>query len=490
LRDPGGRITGSLAASSQSSYTERRRAARPWKALKPAHPRRSLCPHTGHRLQHSPQVSRWDEWSVPVWDRQWDRQVDSSPAPDPVFWLEGGPGGGASREAAAASQQWLPELHKDHDLVFVDQRGTGESNGLACGDIGDDPANLDGYFGKLFPPKLIGACREKLKRTANLKLYTTSIAADDLEDIRGALGYRQINLVGVSYGTLAAQVYMRKYPYRIRSAFLLGLVNPGFRLPLPFARAAQNALDLLFRDCSADSICHQAFPEIAAEFYEVLAQFNHGPLKVKVIDSKNRQERVVLLERENYVEHLRAMLYSTTTARFLPLVVHQAFLGNFVPFGVQATETNIGGPSLDRGLYFSVTCAEDIPFITESEISNDTRGTFLGDQRTRAHIAACKEWPRAEVSREFIEPLKTNIPILVFSGEADGAAPPWIAQSAVKFWPNGRQVEIPRSGHQLEGACEVGIIQKFIRDASARELNTSCVDRTDRPPFATELPPR
>ena len=83
----------------------------------------------------------------------------------------------------------------------------------------------------------------KLDKTANLKLYTTAIAGDDLEDVRSALGYKRINLAEASYGTLAAQVYMRKYPERVRSAFLVDLVTPGFKLPLPFARAAQNALD-------------------------------------------------------------------------------------------------------------------------------------------------------------------------------------------------------------------------------------------------------
>jgi len=118
--------------------------------------------------------------------------------PDPVFWLEGGPGGSATEAAGIVSHKYLPDLRNDRDLVFVDQRGTGKSNPLRCDDIGESPANLDAYFGKLFSPDLMRACQEKLEKTADLKLYTTPIAMDDLDDVRSALGYKEINLAGIS----------------------------------------------------------------------------------------------------------------------------------------------------------------------------------------------------------------------------------------------------------------------------------------------------
>src|ERR1700733_2050805 len=264
-------------------------------------------------------------------------------APDPVFWLEGGPGGAATQAVGPVSQNYLRGLRNDHDLVFVDGRGTGKSSPLKCDDIGEDPVNLDRYFGKLFPLDLIRECRQKLEKNANLKLYTTEIAMGDLDEVRNALGYERINLAGASYGTAAAQVYIRKYSSHTRAAFLVGVVTPGFRLPLPFARAAQNALDLLFEDCTADQNCRDAFPDLKNEFYAVLARFDRGALSVKIVDPATKQERPVTLERENYVEHLRALLYSTATARYVPFIVHRAFLDDFVPFGTMAVRVNLGG---------------------------------------------------------------------------------------------------------------------------------------------------
>jgi len=407
--------------------------------------------------------------------------------PDPVFWLEGGPGGAASQAVGPVSQQYLKGLRNDRDLVFLDQRGTGKSNPLKCDDVGENPSHIDAYFGKLFPLPLIRACREKLRDLADLTLYTTPIAMDDLDDVRSALGYERINIVAASYGTLAAQVYIRQHSDHVRSAFLVGVVTPGFRLPLPFARAAQNALDLLFRDCGADPTCHTSFPNLTDEFDAVLARFDRGPLEVRVVDPATQQLRSVVLERENYVEHLRALLYSTFNARFVPLVVHQAFLNDFVPFGTMAIRANLGGPATSRGMYFSVTCAESAPFITEREIVAETRGTFLGDRRVRAHMAACKEWPRADVPRGFTDPISTRIPVVMFSGEADGSTPPWIAEAAVKLLPNGRQIKAVHTGHQIDGPCTWNLMEAFIRSASVQQLDASCVEKAQRPPFATEI---
>ena len=130
--------------------------------------------------------------------------------------------------------------------------------------------------------------------------------------------------------------------------------------------------------------------------YTVLSRFDRGALNVKLIDPATKQERFVTLERESYVEHLRALLYSTAGARFVPFVVHQAFLNDFIPFGTMAVRFNLGGPSTSRGLYFSVTCAEAIPFITEQEIVVETRGSFLGDRRVpllMEDLRFCDECP-------------------------------------------------------------------------------------------------
>jgi hypothetical protein len=204
-------------------------------------------------------------------------------------------------------------------------------------------------------------------------------------------------------------------------------------------------------------------------------------------DPATGQPRTVAIERESYVEHLRLLLYTTFGARLVPLVVHHAYLGNFLPFQTVVTRYN-PGKSIGRGMYLSVTCAEDVPFITELQITEETRGTFLGDRRVRAHIAACGEWPRGEVPSGFLEPVTSAIPVVFYSGDADGSTPPWIAAAAVRFLSQGRQIEVPHSGHQIAGPCAWDLMRDFFSRPEVRDLDASCVADIRRPPFATEIP--
>jgi pimeloyl-ACP methyl ester carboxylesterase len=147
--------------------------------------------------------------------------LSAAPAPDPMFWLEGGPGADATGDVFAA-RGYLSEVRKNRDLVFVDQRGTGKSNPLNC-EVGDSPGDLQKYFGGTPLRESVRACRESLEKIANLKLYTTPIAMDDLDEIREALGYDKINIGGLSYGSLASQIYLRMHGDHVRAVFLGGV---------------------------------------------------------------------------------------------------------------------------------------------------------------------------------------------------------------------------------------------------------------------------
>ena len=412
--------------------------------------------------------------------------ANANHAPDPVFWLDGGPGAGATRASNGVQFGYFALLHKDHDIVFVDQRGTGRSNPLEC-DVGDDPANPDLFFGRLLPVSLVKACRTRLDLVADLKMYTTPIAMDDLDDVRAALGYDKIDIIGASYGTIAAQVYMRQHPDHVRAAFLTGVATPGLKQPLPFARGAQAALDSLYADCAADAACHAAFPNLKAEFDAVLTRFKHGPVTMSIVDSVTGRRRTVALQRESYVERLRLMLYTTNAARYVPLIVHRAFAGDWAPFVAYAKRSN-PGLGLARGMYFTVTCSEGVPFITESELEQQSRGTFVGETRVRAHQAACAAWPRGDVPSRFTDYVKTSIPVLMFSGAVDGSTPPWLGEGAVHELRNGRQVIARYAGHQTDSPCAWGIIERFIATASVAGIDVSCTEKIRRPPFVTELP--
>ena len=410
------------------------------------------------------------------------------PAPDPIFLFAGGPGQGAASIASFVGEGPLSNLRQERDIVFLDQRGTGQSNPLTC-NLYDDEGSLRGYFEEMFPAEQVRACRERLEKIADLKQYTTSNAVEDLDEVRRALGYEKINLYGGSYGTTMALAYLRRYREHVRSVILAGVAPTDLKLPLPFAKGAQFAMDKLMDDCATDSACHAAFPKLREEFRSVLDRLQKGPVSVELINPLNNKPERINLSRGPFAERLRMMLYNRDSASLVPLLIHLAYQGDFKPFILAALpQARSIYQSLSMGMYFSVTCSEDVPFITEEDIKRETLGTFLGDYRVRVHQSACREWPRAMVGREFISAVESDAPVLLLSGEADPASPHWLGVEVARHLRNGLQVTIPYEGHGYFSPCISNITAEFISKASARDLNTSCLQGVRRPPFVTTLP--
>ena len=281
---------------------------------------------------------------------------------------------------------------------------------------------------------------------------------------------------------------MRQHPEHVRSVFLVGVATPNIKQPLLFPRSAQHAMDMLFVDCAADDLCHISFPDLEKEFASVLARFDGGPQLVELIDPTTKQKVKIKLFRSSFVEHLRLAMYTTGSQRFVPLIIHRAFANDYLPFEVAALRLNPGAGAA-RGMYFTVTCSEGVPFITEQDVADQTRGTFVGPERVTRHMAACQEWPKGDIPSNYIAPVKSDLPVLMISGEVDGSSPPWFAENAVKFLPNGRLLKIRYLGHQAGDPCLRDIFRDFVAAGSAKNLDTTCAEQIRRPPFATEMPP-
>ena len=195
-------------------------------------------------------------------------------APDAIFYLLGGPGGAATTQAGAS---FMPRLRRDRDVVLVDQRGTGASNPLACNMYGDKP-DMRAYFGA-FPVEKLRACREQLEKVANLKLYTTSIAMDDLDDVRAAFGYERINLDGGSYGSTAALVYLRQHPDHVRTVTISGVAPPNAKIPLSFASRARSTRSIGCSTTAPPTAPATPPIEIARRFCDRAQAIRPGPVR-------------------------------------------------------------------------------------------------------------------------------------------------------------------------------------------------------------------
>jgi pimeloyl-ACP methyl ester carboxylesterase len=406
---------------------------------------------------------------------------------EPLFHIEGGPGNSATAEARDYATV-LKLYRRDRDVVLVDQRGTGGSNPLRCPDEGFDP---QAFMDDMYPPAFVRGCRRALEQRADLTQYTTSDAMDDLDDVRAALGYDRINLIGISYGTRAAMEYVRRHPSHVRAVVLMGAAPVFNKMPLYHARAAQRAMELLFDDCAADAACRRAFPNLRAEFKQLIEKLERQPARVLFKPKGATEEREFVVRRGFFADHVRSRMYLPPGAAQVPYLIHRAALGDFRPFLSFALPTR--GPDSEGfsgGMYLSVTCSEDVPRIRPSEIEPFTKGTFLGDYRVFQQRRACKLWPKGDVPESFYEPVAADAPVLIIAGRLDPVTPPEWADQIARTLPNGKVVRVAADAHLPVGInfdCMDELIVRFINQASAKGLDfDACAAQIKFPPFQTE----
>jgi len=409
--------------------------------------------------------------------------------PDPIFYLAGGPGQAAT-ELMRDRELADPSLRERRDLVFADQRGTGASNALRCHFYGppDDPQS---YFQAFLPIDKVRACRAELESKADLTQYTTSASVEDLEAIRVALGYPQINLLGGSYGTRLAMEYLRRYgpEGRVRTVILESPVAPDSHSPENFGQMAAAALDAMFDECASTPSCATAFPDIREEARIVFDRLRQTNATATIFHPASRKSAEVTLTRDHVAEAIRYMLYSARGASMVPLYLHEAFTGNFAPIADFLIRWRAEG-TFD-GLYLSITCAEDVAFVP-AEAADRDEPTFLGGYRVRQQRAACAEWPHGTRPEIAGQPVTSTVPVLMTSGALDPVTPSANADVLMRTLPNAVHVRVPFSGHSAAGLNGLGCLstlkRTFIEQARTDALDTSCVAGIERPGFGVRDP--
>jgi pimeloyl-ACP methyl ester carboxylesterase len=413
-------------------------------------------------------------------------------AREALTFFAGGPSEAATQEAAWFARE-VAALRDRRDILLVDQRGTGGSHPLDCTLYGR-PDDLQSFLGDFFPPESVRRCRAELAKDADLRLYTTAIAVDDLDDVRAALGYERLDVMGGSYGTRAALVYLRRHGEHVRTATLFGVDPTGFPMPLWFARDAQRALDGVVGECAADRDCRAAFPDLQAEVRSLFAAVADRPVRTEVVHPTTGAVVTVSLSRDLAAEAVRYLMYHSGSASLVPAIVHAAAQGDFGPlaeFALFGRREIVSGGS--TGLYLSVTCAEDLPRIAPGEGERAARGSFLGDYRLRQQREACRLWARGEVPADFAAPVVSDVPVLLVTGEWDPVTPPSQAADAARHLSRSLAVVVPHGGHSFDGLegldCVTRLVGAFVDKGGVDGLDTSCLARVRRPGFAKTLPP-
>ncbi len=404
---------------------------------------------------------------------------------DPVFLLAGGPG----QSAIGVAPQLLglfSRLNNRRDIVFVDQRGTGQSAPLNCADTRREP------LAEQADPKRqlqqIDACRTALlklpyiKAPADLGLFTTTLAMQDLDAVRAQLGAAQVNLVGVSYGTRAALEYQRQFPAQVRRSVLDAVAPPDMALPVSFSTDGQAALDAWLAACEGEPACARKHPALRADWHALLRQL---PLATVAAHPLTGQPERFVLTREMVLAAVRSALYVPAVAAALPSAITGAAQRRLEPLlGLNTLLASRKGVQLAMGMHFSVVCAEDMP---RAERATDAPGADFGTQQAELYGRVCANWPRGDVPSAFYTVAPSRSPALLFSGGLDPATPPRHGERMARaLGPNAVHVVVANAGHGVMAiGCARDVIHRFLDaadDAAAVAVDASCLKAVPRPP--------
>lgn len=406
----------------------------------------------------------------------------------PLYFLAGGPGQSAI-DTLPLQARLLSELNRNRDLVFVDQRGSGGSAPLVC-----DFSRIN-----ILAPASIEVVREAYRECRDtldipLAQYTTRNTVHDLEQVRQALGHNRINLLGVSYGTRVAQVYLRNHPQQVRSLILDGVVPMNLALGSEHGRMLDRALQALAQQCRDHDDCHQHFPEFGPQLELLATRFPLGGpgQKVRTQHPVTNAPVTLAVNRELVAQVVRLLSYQPETQALLPWLVDDAFEHD--DFSRFAQQWLLLAPQLEEqiyaGLEASVGCAEDWPR-WQSQPAEAEAETLLGPAMRQFREAICSVWPSDAVGEAFYQPVTGDTPTLLLSGSLDPVTPPRYAKAVARHLERSRHLVVRGMAHgTLRPPCVTGIAAAFLENLQPDQLDTDCLTRQQpMPAFRSSLGP-
>ncbi len=415
------------------------------------------------------------------------------PAPDPVVYLEGGPGGGTLAHLA----DWVDApLLRDRDLILFDQRGSGFSEpDLWCSELEEAEYSM---LDKVVSPdrrqeafsRAAQACASRLERAGvDLSCYNTAAIAADVEDLRRALGYARWNLYGVSYGTRVTLVSLRDFPQGIRSVVMDSCVPLEVQEYEEAPRNALRAFDRLFQACREDPSCHRVFPDLEGTFAHLVERFNADPLplEVTVVGAEGEEEVISMAFSGNdLLGTLFQLLYDHQAIPYIPLLIERLRRREYTPLGAIASDLLVGG--LGDGLYLCVECRDEALFNWSSDVAENLNLLPPG-RRYNPYpydLELCAVWPSGNAPLRESFPVASDLPALVMAGGFDPVTPPEWSRMVARTLPNAFYVEFPSLGHGVSTtSCGGEAVAAFFRNP-LRPPAPGCLMRAAPLSFALE----
>lgn len=407
----------------------------------------------------------------------------AQPQPDPIVYLEGGPGGSPLKAYVAQFPYLFGPLAEKRDVILFDQRGTGYSQpALNCPEIKQltlDTLNQNLSLDKSrqLNDEAAQQCHDRLvKEGVDLALFNTAQNAADIEMLRQALGLDQINLYGTSYGTRLALTALRDHPQGIRSAVIDSVVPLQVDL---FAQTPVNgaqALEKVFATCEADATCSKNYPNLRQVFSDVKARLDKEPAQLE-ITLNSGEKKPAVMNGDSFVQTLFQGLYATSLIPSFPRLVYDARDGKYDLLGGLIATNLAQLDDISLGMYYSAHCQEEAPYTNVDQLKAAAQQNpdfaVLGDTGT---LDVCQNWKVPAAPPLENQAVKSDVPTLVISGEFDPITPPAFGEAAAQTLSKSFYFMIPRAGHgsSVSEDCPRSILLAFV-DAPTQKPDSACL---------------
>lgn len=403
----------------------------------------------------------------------------SQPASDPIVFLPGGPGGSAVARPLRSSDN--PFLDDRAYILLEPRGGRGADPDLECPAVNTlkgriAAGQLRGVTADVALTRAAGACASRLRAAGvDLDAYTSAETADDLEDLRTALGYRTWNIFGLSYGTRLALTVLRRHPEGVRSVILDSTLPPEVDFDEDASANLWRALDAVFDGCAINHACGAAWPHLRGDFELLLARADRAPLRLPP-PAVEFDGKPVVVRGAQVVDAIYAALHRPAQIPLIPRIIGEAAVGDYRELA-PLVRSNQGVSSFTWGLRLSVWCGEEAPF-EDAARSNAQVSPHVGlagiDERT-ASPKVCGAWGVAPAPAIENAPVATDVPVLVLSGEFDPDTPPDWGRGLLAHLPHGRFVSMPGRSHGAGfDRCGATLEVAFLKDPQA-SLDLGCV---------------
>lgn len=406
------------------------------------------------------------------------KSTNSTPEPDPVVHLVGGPGGSLLDDAEAYLQRGGIAILRKRDYIMFNQRGTYYAEPfLGCPGYTEYQWDLAGQGlslatrNQLETAFLLGCQDELLNQGIDLSAYNSAESAADINDLRIVLGYDQINLYGISYGSRLALTMMRDHPDGIRSVILDSVLPPQANLNQDITLNFHRSLKAVFETCAADPSCSLNYPDLESNFYQVVAELNTNPASFMF------DEGTVIVDGYAFLDSIFQLLYSVDAIPWIPYLIDQASQGLFPETSIFAVPDR---STWGDGMHYSVWCREEASFESQAEAFElaENLPAVLGNYFAGAYDwAVCESWQAGVADPIENQAVTSDIPTLVFSGHFDPVTPPAWGRLAAENLANSFTFEFPNMAHGVmrSNSCARNIGLQFLDDPST-EPDSSCMD--------------